>query len=281
MITEFDIDLPGGRVLHGYDTRPGDGDSLAVVWHHGTPNIGTPPRPLIADAERLDMRWVSYDRPGYGGSTPVPDRSVGSAGADVGVLTDHLGIDRFAVMGHSGGATHALASAALMPERVEAVVAMAALAPYTAAGLDWFEGMGPAGVATLRAAAAGRAAKERFEASVPDDAAPDFVPSDLATLSGPWGWLGSVVGPALAHGPAALIDDDLAYVNPWGFDPRTLSSRTLVLHGADDLIVPVGHGRWLAAHIPAAVLVVVPEAGHLAVLERATAALEWIRAPRD
>ncbi|MBA3524258.1 MAG: alpha/beta hydrolase, partial [Geodermatophilaceae bacterium] len=79
MTREFDVELPGGRVLHAYDTHPDGHDRSTVLWHHGTPNIGTPPEPLAEDAERLGLRWVSYDRPGYGGSTPVLDRAVGSA----------------------------------------------------------------------------------------------------------------------------------------------------------------------------------------------------------
>ena len=70
---ETDLDLGGGRTLHAYDTGADDADGarLAVFWHHGTPNIGAPPEPLFAAAARLGIRWVSYDRPGYGGSTPT------------------------------------------------------------------------------------------------------------------------------------------------------------------------------------------------------------------
>ena len=144
---------------------------------------------------------MSYDRPGYGGSSPNPNRDVGSAAADVAAVADALGIERFAVMGHSGGGPHALACGALLPERVVAVVSMAGLAPFGAEGLDWFDGMIDSGVASLRAAAAGRAEKERYEASgVEYD--PEFTEADLAALAGEWAWLERVVGPALAAGPA-------------------------------------------------------------------------------
>lgn len=119
-------------------------------------------------------RWLSDC-----GSTPHPDRDSASAAGDVARVADELGIDQFAVMGHSGGGPHALACAALLPERVLGVVSMAALAPVDAEGLDWFAGMAASGAASLRAAVDGRAAKERHEASG-DEYDPEFTPADLA-----------------------------------------------------------------------------------------------------
>jgi pimeloyl-ACP methyl ester carboxylesterase len=92
-----------------------------------------------------------------------------SAAADVSSIADALGIDRFAVMGYSGGGPHALACAALLPERVLGVVCVAGLAPFRAEGLDWFAGMAPFGTALLRAAAGGRAALEDYLASTEFD----------------------------------------------------------------------------------------------------------------
>ncbi len=248
-----------------------------MFWHHGTPNVGAPPRPLFPAAERLGIRWVSYDRPGYGGSSPNPDRDVASAAADVANVADALGIDRFAVLGHSGGGPHALACAALLPERVLAAVSVAGLAPFGAEGLDWFAGMTTSGVASLRAAREGRAAKEAFEASgVEYD--PEFTPADLAVLSGAWSWLGEVVGPAVAAGPGGLIDDDLAYVAPWGFDPGEVSKPALFVHGGRDRVVPSSHSEWLAASCPAAELRLSRDDGHISVLDHAPAALDWLRA---
>ena len=100
-MTETDLGLGDGRTLHVYDTGADDAaDRLAVFWHHGTPNIGAPPEPLFATAARLGIRWVSYDRPGYGGSSPRPGRDLASAADYVSGIADALGIDRFAVIGH-------------------------------------------------------------------------------------------------------------------------------------------------------------------------------------
>lgn len=279
---EFDLALSDGRTLHAYDTGADDaGDRLAVFWHHGTPNIGAPPVPLLPAAARLGIRWVSFDRPGYGGSTPLSGRDVASAAGCVSDIADALGIDRFAVMGHSGGGPHALACAALLPGRVLGVVSVAGLAPYGAEGLDWFAGMAKSGVASLRAALEGRAAKERYEASNTEFDPDVFTPADHAALSGTWSWLGDVVNPALAAGPGGLIDDDLAYVAPWGFDPAQITAPILLLHGGRDRVVPSSHGAWLARRCPSAELRLYPDDGHISVLNAGAAALDWLREHAD
>jgi pimeloyl-ACP methyl ester carboxylesterase len=220
MVTETDLRLRDGRTLHAYDAAADGGATrLAVLWHHGTPNRGAPPEPLFPAAARHGIRWVSYDRPGYGGSTPNPGRDVASAAADVASIADAFGIERFAAMGHSGGGMYALACGGLLAERVLGVVCTSGLAPFDAQGLDWFAGMAAAGAAELRAATRGRAALEDHFASTDYD--PEQVtPADHAALSGPWAWLVAVAEQALEGDPRGMPDDDLAYVTPWGFVQR-------------------------------------------------------------
>ena len=276
MVTETDLELSNGRTLHVYDTGADDADGrFAVFWHHGTPNIGAPPEPLFPAAAQLGIRWVSYDRPGYGGSTRDLGRDLASAAAYVSTIADALGIDQFAVMGHSGGGSHALACGALLPERVVGVVSVAGLAPFSAEGLDWFAGMVPSGVASLSAAAEGRAAKERYEASGAEYD-PEFTPVDHAALAGAWSWLGDVVGPAVKGGPGGLIDDDLAYVAPWGFEPAQVIAPVLFLHGGRDRVVPSSHSEWLTRHCPSAELRLFPDDGHISVLSSSAAAMGWL-----
>jgi len=277
-LTDLDLEQSDGRSLHVYDTG-GDGsaDRLAVFWHHGTPNIGAPPEPLFPAAARLGIRWVSYDRPGYGGSAPRPGRDVASAASYVSSVADALGIDHFAVMGHSGGGPHALACGALLPERVLSVVSVAGLAPFGAEGLDWFAGMAASGVASLRAASEGRAAKERYEAAG-TEYDPEFTAADQAALSDEWSWLAAVVRPAVEAGPGGLIDDDLAFVTPWGFDPARIIAPLLLLHGSRDRVVPSSHSEWLSRRCPSAELQLSPDDGHISILKSATTAMDWLRA---
>ncbi|MEV5574499.1 alpha/beta hydrolase [Spirillospora sp. NPDC052269] len=276
-VTEFDLKLDGDQTLHVYDTETAAGaNPLTVFWHHGTPNIGAPPRPLFPAGAGRAIRWVSYDRPGYGGSSPAPGRDVGSAAAHVSAIADSLGIDRFAVVGHSGGGCHALACGALLGDRVLGVISIAALAPRDAERLDWFTGMAAGGAESLHAAVAGRAAKERYEASAQFD--PDmFTQADHAALAGEWSWFDEVVGPAVDNGLDGLIDDDLAYVAPWGFDPADIAASLLVLHGGQDRVVPSSHGQWLARHCRTAQLWLSAHDGHISVLSSAPAALDWLR----
>ena len=132
---EVDVETTDGRVLHAYDVGPtGRPDELVVLWHSGTPNIGAPPEPLFEIARSLGLRWIGYDRPSYGGSSPHRGATVASAASDVSQVADQFRIERFAVLGSSGGGPRALACAALLPDRVPAAVTISSPAPWPAAG---------------------------------------------------------------------------------------------------------------------------------------------------
>ncbi|MBX9472016.1 alpha/beta fold hydrolase [Microcella sp.] len=274
---EFDLTLPDGRTLHGYDSGS---EGAPVMWHHGTPNTGAPPKPLLALADELGLRWVSFDRPGYGGSTAHEGRTIATVAADAAALADSLGLDRFAVVGHSGGGPHALGCAAAYPERVSAVVTLGGLAPFDAEGLDWFAGMGPTSTASLRAAVNGLEGK-RLHEQESADAPIDFTARDWKALTGPWSWLGEVAAAAgVASGIEALIADDLAYVTPWGVDLEAIIAPVLLAHGADDHVVPPSHSAWLAAHLDGAEHWQVEGESHISSLDAdehgAEAALRWL-----
>jgi len=276
---------PGGdRVLRVYDTGSAEAGThgtrdarLPVFWLHGTPMIGTPPTPLFPAAAEQGVRWVSYDRPGYGGSSPVPDRDVASGAADVAAIADALGLDRFGVLGQSGGGPYALACAALLPRRVVGAVSMSGRAPYPADGLDWLAGMRPGSAAELDATLAGRDALAALLAAEDDFDQEMFTPADHAALAGDWKWISTVVDPALEQGLDGLIADALASVRPWGFDPADITAPVLLVHGTADRVMPSGHSEWLARRIgDSAELVLVKDAGHVSVFRGAPDALAWL-----
>lgn len=273
---ETDITTTDGRVLHVYDV-PQPQTNLVVFWHHGTPNVGEPPAPLLPAAERDGIRWISYDRPGYGGSPPQRGRTVASVAADVTHVADALGVERFAAMGHSGGGPHALACAALMPERILGVVCGAGLAPFGAKGLDWFAGMAPSGEAELRAAMKGPGALQRHLASTEFDPA-QFTDADHAALAGTWSWLNAVAGRGTEAGLDGMVADDLAFVASWGFDIEAITAPVLYLYGDSDRIVPGSHGEWLSDHTMAGELWLRAGAGHISLLEAAEDAVGWLAA---
>ncbi|MFC8075549.1 alpha/beta fold hydrolase [Streptomyces sp. NPDC057307] len=274
MVIEQNVKLNDGRTLRTYDSGGGDRDGLTVVWHHGSPQTGAPLEPLLTAAAARGIRLVSYGRPSYGGSSPLPGRNVASAADDVAQVADALGVGSFAVMGASGGGPHALACAALLPERVTGVVCLAGIAPYTE-DFDWYEGMtSPGG---LRAAADGREARELFAATDEFDSS-CFTSADFAALDGEWSSLGADAGKAGQAGPDGLIDDDVAFATAWGFDLAEVTAPVLLAQGSLDRVVPPAHAGWTLAALPRAELWVRPEDGHISVLDVCPSAMDWLMA---
>ena len=137
-----------GRTLRVEDG--GDPAGKPVLMHHGSPGAGLLYPAEETAARELGIRLIGYDRPGYGGSTPKPGRTVADCAADVRAIARALDIDRLAIWGISGGGPHALACAALLPDIVVAVASLASVAPYGAPGLDYFTGMGEENVNDTR-----------------------------------------------------------------------------------------------------------------------------------
>ncbi|AWB94755.1 alpha/beta hydrolase [Agromyces badenianii] len=273
MITEFDVRPPGdGRVLHAFDTGADAAVSLVLVWHHGSPQTGAPLDPVLAAAAERGIRLISFARPSYGGSSPLPGRDVASAAADVAAIADAVGVDRFATMGASGGAPHALACAARLPERVVGVVTLAGIAPYTEE-FDWFGGM--ASPDAIRSAFEGRDARARFEATAEFDPE-QFVPGDWAALEGRWSSLGADVGRSEVYGPDGLIDDDVAFASSWGFDLAEVAAPVLLVQGSLDRVVPPAHAQWMRGRLPDSELWMRAGDGHISVLDAIPAAMDWL-----
>lgn len=248
---------------------------MHVIVHHGTPSTGS----LYPAWQQEGIELVGFDRSGYGDAPRRPGRSVADVVDEVVALTDSLGIERFATWGISGGGPHALATAALLPDRVIACAAIASPAPFDAEGLDWYAGQGEANLVEWQAALQGEtqlrplleqelgAMKAAGAAGMRDGLATLLSEPDREVLAGPVAdfLYESIAG---VHSVDGWIDDDLAFVRDWGFDPGSIAVPVLVRHGEQDRFVAADHSRWLAARIPGAELHVTASDGHLTLYER-------------
>jgi pimeloyl-ACP methyl ester carboxylesterase len=288
-VQSLSLTIQDGRSLSVYDG--GDPGGAPLVFHHGTPSAGLPFEDHLRLAEELGVRLVSYDRAGYGHSTRNPGRSIADVAADIAAVADALGFERFATWGISGGGPHALACAALLPERVGAVATIASVAPFDADGLDFTAGMAEGNVVEFGLAQEGEAAlrpvlEEQREGLARLDMdqmievfAPYCSPVDLAAVRGRLGaYTLACFRTGLAPGVDGWLDDSLAFVRPWGFDPAGIEAPVLVIQGRQDLMVPFAHGEWLAAHMQGAEPRLYEEEGHMTpFVSRARDLFSWLR----
>ena len=272
------LELSDGRSLELHVSGP-DG-AMPLLFHHGTPGSSGPLRIIERAAHERDLRYVTYSRPGYGGSSRHDGRRVVDAVDDSMAILDRLGADRCLVVGWSGGGPHAMACAARLEPAVATAV-IAGVAPYDAEGLDWMDGMGEGNIEEFGAALAGR----EVLAPALAEAAAAMCRSGLADLKAEMASLLSTVDEAafdgefgedllamlhqgLAAGADGWVDDDLAFIAPWGFELDEISRPLALWQGTEDLMVPLAHGRWLAAHLPTAISHFEAGEGHLSLLAR-------------
>jgi len=253
----------------------GDGDAL-LIYHHGTPAAGPIPSEMLAAADTHGLVIAELVRPGYGESTRQPGRSVADVAPLVAALADHLGHERFVTVGWSGGGPHAIATAALLPQRCMAAMSLAGVAPYAVPGLDFLDGMGEDNIAEFGAALESAESLEAFLSEAAEalrdvtgdqviDAMRSLLPAvDQAHLTGEAAEeMAAELRWSLAHGIWGWYDDDIAFTLPWGFDLGAISVPVQVWQGTDDLMVPFAHGQWLAAHVGGADPRLVESEGHL------------------
>jgi pimeloyl-ACP methyl ester carboxylesterase len=273
------VEGPGGRRLRVRED--GDPGGVPVIAHHGTPGSRLLYRRWVEDASERGIRLIAYERPGYGGSDRHGGRSVGDAAADVEAIADALGIDRFLTQGRSGGGPHALACAALLPDRVAAAATLASVAPYGVDGLDFMAGMGEDNVEEFGAALEGAATLgplleevaprliEADPAQVAESLRSLLSPPDVAVLSdGLAEELIAVTTEGIQGSRDGWLVDDLAFTRPWGFELDSIRVPLQLWQGRQDLMVPAAHGEWLAGHIPGADAVLADEDGHLSIEHR-------------
>jgi pimeloyl-ACP methyl ester carboxylesterase len=287
----YQVKTPDGRQL---STRVyGDPDGRPVFLLHGTPGSRLGPHPRAAVLHRLGVRLIAFDRPGYGKSDRMEGRRVADAATDVLAIADAYGLDKFAVVGRSGGGPHALACAARMPERLTKVAVLVGIAPRGAVGLDWYDGMtqtnaseyiaaanGYEGLAAMTEAAAD--AVRADPASLLASLQPDMPDPDRRVVADPGirALLLKTYAEALRTSAYGWIDDVLAFHLSWEFDPTSISIPVLLWHGAIDNLSPVSHAMWLANRIPSATVVVQAGASHFSALDVLPDILRWLSEPR-
>jgi pimeloyl-ACP methyl ester carboxylesterase len=270
------IELPDGRDLDAQVTGPDSGEVL--VFLHGTPGAVTQMRGIQRAAHTRRLRLVTFSRPGYGSSSRLAGRRVADVVADVSALLDHVHAERCLVAGWSGGGPHALATAALRPDRVAGVLSIASVAPDGLADLDLTAGMGAENIEEFALAREGEDALRPML----EEAAVGLRQADATGLVGEMGTLlpdvdravltdevgeDMVAGFAegLRTGVDGWLDDDLAFTRPWGFELSQLSVPVFVWQGSDDLMVPFAHGQWLARNVPGATSHLEQGQGHLSI----------------
>jgi pimeloyl-ACP methyl ester carboxylesterase len=272
----------------------GDRSGPPVFSLHGTPGSRLSRHPNEDVYRSAGVRAITYDRAGYGGSSRHTGRSVADVAGDVATIADALGLDRFAITGGSGGGPHALACASLMPERVTRCASVVGPAPLGPGGLtreQFFEGMVDGNVREFGWAIDGedtlrpqldREATDIIEKLSSDSDNPlgdDYQLSsqDIAVMQdgGIRAMLADSVREGIENTVDGWVDDDLAFVQPWGFEVTDISCPVAVWYGPHDTLVPTGHGEWLARTIPATEVVVL-DGGHFAVYERMSDLLGWL-----
>ncbi|GIH27947.1 alpha/beta hydrolase [Acrocarpospora phusangensis] len=259
---------------------------------HGTPGGRLGPLPRDSLLYRLGIRLITYDRPGYGKSTRREGRRVADCVADVETIAAYLDIKRFAVVGRSGGGPHALACAALLPDRVSSVAAIVSLAPHDADGLDWYQDMSASNQLKYKVASTdGREVVEER-----------LTPEAMRIAEHPWKLIDSLYAEmpladrrvlrdgalrtvieksyveAVQQQAAGWADDVMAFVQPWGFEVSTIDCPTMLWHGMDDVFSPLTHTNWLKQRIRNSVVRREPRAAHFHALDALPDLLLWLTA---
>jgi pimeloyl-ACP methyl ester carboxylesterase len=280
------ITLADGRKLGIIDT--GQPDGIPILMNNGTPSSRVLYNGSIDYAKKKGVRLISYDRPGYGDSTPLPGRTVGSAAEDVAAIAKSLDLEKLLVMGLSGGGSHVLSCAALLPDLVVAAVDLAGFAPIDAKGLDWYAGQTVDNKKELNTALKGlgsfkaayyalvdywkicrpadfyEAVKASFPASVAD------ITYDISNYSL------SQVREGMKNGFDGWYEDDIATITPWGFDPGQIKIPVLLIYHEKDEGIPMAHGKWLASKIPNVQTNFTGKGGHLSMISRIPEAMDWL-----
>jgi pimeloyl-ACP methyl ester carboxylesterase len=276
MRTGDEVLLRSGRRVAVHTVAEGPSDRTVVLCHAAPGSGAFDPEPEQTFARGVTL--LAVDRPGYGSSEPVTDQwaSVASAADDLAEVLERLATGPVGVAGWSAGGRVALALAARRPDLVERVAVLGTPAPDEE--VPWIPPAQKDGLEALRgrpAAEVHAALTAQLAPLVPADPyAPDALRSlgagaaDSAALRGGGRErLGAMLAVAFAQGATGMAADIAGYcLQPWGFEPSEVQTKTLLLYGSQDPVAASRHGRWWQERLPDARLEMVPQAGHLLVI---------------
>jgi pimeloyl-ACP methyl ester carboxylesterase len=280
------VELPDGRGL-GF-AQYGDPDGEVVLWFHGTPGARQQVPPDInEEADRRGFRVIGIERPGTGLSTPFSYARIVDWAADIEVVVDRLGIDRFATVGLSSGGPFVLAVCHELGDRVVAGAVLGGVGPTrgpeAAPGitrlLPPFEPL----LGALRVPAGELLTHVvrplcRFGSPAFDLYARIAPASDRTVMKVPEMkamFLHDIIS-AAAGGLRAPVSDLVLFSRDWGFSLADIEVPVKFWNGDADGIVPLSHGEVQAGLVPGAELVVCPGGGHFAGFLLAADVLGWI-----
>jgi pimeloyl-ACP methyl ester carboxylesterase len=246
-------------------TRRGVPGGCPAVFFHGWPSSNREQFASDALLERLSLDWFSLNRPGYGETHWRHHHGLLDWPARVAAWADEQGLERFHLVGYSGGGPFAMACAHQIPGRIESLTLIASLAPN---GLP----VGASGKFLLRRApaiaragfSALNAYRKRFPHRVAKRSMQALHPKDQALLNqlNFLPTLQEVQNDAFGQGIHHLVRDLQLYEGAWGFDPAEIQVPTRIYVGGDDVQVPAICSFDLAKAIPNSKLTVYPSEAH-------------------
>lgn len=270
-----EFQLRDGRILDLLDNYYKS--ESAVLFHHGTPGNSTSWSEWVGEFSGGPIRAIAASRPGYGQSDRHAARKVVDVVSDLSQMLGHFEIKRFVSVGWSGGGPHALAMS--LDKRCGGVITLAGVGKYDQPDLDFLNGMGPENIDEIGVALQGEEplrnwmnanALEMQKVTGPElrSAFAGLVgKADKEVLLGDFAEeMAAGMRRALSRGFDGWIDDDLAFVQEWGFDLNEINIPVQVWQGDDDFMVPHSHSYWLASKIPTSELKFVPENGHISLM---------------
>ncbi|ANY09401.1 alpha/beta fold hydrolase [Pseudonocardia sp. HH130630-07] len=265
--------LSDGRELVWDEHGPADG--IPVVYLHGAPSCRVMGRGLASAAAGTGVRLIVPDRPGCGLSTFLPDRRIIDWPADVSALAEHLGLDRYRVVGTSGGGPYALACAAAGDPGVVRTAVVCGVGPLD--GPQRIAGLHEVNRAVFAAATEGidaltpiveRLVAGGAAAAVPGDLLPREDRENIAAHPELAADAAAMLRAATVHGLHGVVHDTWLLVRPWGFELSEVGGPVDFYAGDHDRNVPLQHVVDQAAAVPGSTLTVWPGSGHSHALTR-------------